>query len=442
MPNEPAPTARASRELAVLGAWAFLGALSTLRAARGGATPLDHAAEPRAALWVAFELALVWAAYFVGARAVEVRTREELASLLMEGSHLRVFLRHGTLALAPLALLLSSHALVVVPTAAILLGLWHALFWRTVVRVGLDARWSRARRGIALALAVPLVLPPLVLASWGVFSSLLQSGLSRLVHLQPPVREHERALVIEAPDGLRLDATLTELASAHEATGVLLVHGFADGPSQLAPFAARLEEQGLPSLRVTLRAHGTSSGTLVTFTHRERMDVIAGAHELLRARGVRRDCFAAIGVSMGGATLLAASDTLVELGLGALVVLAPPSDFSAIVSRALPPIEPFRWLASSEIDVVSRALGAPSPLSTVPRRALASAPELPVLVFHSRVDHTVPYVQSEALRETHAPTTLVTIADVSHGRTPEEVLAHHFDRVLEAVHAACPTSPR
>lgn len=424
---QASPTPPASLELASVFGTAGASALAWAAAAALGPVPFPAPEEPRVAMVIAAQASITWLG-LVAPRAIASPDARPRA----------IGWRFAWLAL-PLACLLAPRAALVVDgCAGWLVTCWHWLIGRAVLAVLRDRVRSRAVRGGAVLLVVTVLLPSMMGATWAIVSSLLRGGVSRIVHAgaRPDPGEHELRVRVE--DGVSLGATLRLPDGPGPATGVLLVHGYADGRRRLAPWARVLSSHGLASLRVTLRAHGDSDGTLVSFADRERHDVTAAARALLAQEGVRDDCFVALGNSMGGGALIAAAPELASVGARALIAFAPPTDYRALVGGSLPP-PPLRTLASATLAGISHALGAPSPLELVPGDALDRAPSLPVLVFHSPSDRTVGYAQSRALAERHPRVRLVELAPVSHGATPEEVATHHLDTMLEAIREACPS---
>jgi dienelactone hydrolase len=424
--HEP-PAPSASLELASLFATALASALVWAAAAALGPEPFPAPQEPRVALVIAAQAALTWLG-LVAPRAL-VRPDARIAAIGW---------RFGWLVLPSACLLAPRTALAVDACAGWMVTAWHFLIGRTVLALVRERARSRAARVGATLLVATMLVPSMMGVTWAIVSSLLRGGVSRIVHAGVRPDRGERELRVQVEDGVALGATLRVPEATAPATGVLLVHGYADGRRRLAPWARVLGSHGLASLRVTLRAHGDSGGTLVSFADRERHDVVAAARTLIASEGVRADCFVALGNSMGGGALIAAAPALDSLGAGGLVVFAPPSDYRALVGGSLPAAEPFHAISAATLAAISHALGTPSPLELVPRDALSSAPNLPILAFHSPSDRTVPYAQSLALREGHERVRLVTLASVSHGGTPEEVAARHLDEVLTFVAEACP----
>jgi alpha-beta hydrolase superfamily lysophospholipase len=424
----PPPRSSAARELASLAATALASVAAWALFASLGPVPFPAPQEPRVAVVIAAQASIAWLGLVAprASHAPDARARAHTIGW-----------RFVWLVL-PLACLIAPRtALVVDACAGWLVSTWHWLIGRTIVVTVRDATRAWWARGGAVLLVSVMLVPSMMGATWGIVSSLLRGGVSRIVHAGVRPDPGEREVRVHVEDGVELGATLRLPDASEPATGVLLVHGYADGRRRMAPWARLLAAHGFASLRVTLRAHGDSGGTIVSFADRERHDVVAAARALQAEDGVRAGCVVAIGNSMGGGALIAAAPELARAGTGAVIAFGPPTDYHTLIGNSLPPA-PIRTHAAARLAAISHALGAPSPLELVPREALADARALPVLVFHSPDDRTVPIAQSHALVEAHPEVHLVTLAPVSHGATPEEVAAHHLDTVLDALRAGCP----
>jgi alpha-beta hydrolase superfamily lysophospholipase len=284
---------------------------------------------------------------------------------------------------------------------------------RRIVRV--DA--SRAARGAALLLLFVLVPGPLFTLGWGLVSTVLAPAATRVFHLSPTRFDDEREVAFTSRDGLTIRGTFAQ--GRPGAPSILLVHGLADSRRRLVPWARELHAHGATVLRIDLRAHGTSDGVAVTFADREPDDVRAGI-DFLASQGVRGPLHL-LAVSMGGGAALVAMSRdglLVE----SAVLLAPASDFHALVDRHLPPFEPLHSLAVGTVLGVTHGLGHRAPLEIVPADTTDDWEGSPVLVVHSRSDRTVPFALSERLAERAPWVELVPIDGVSHVDTPEHTL--------------------
>lgn len=249
---------------------------------------------------------------------------------------------------------------------------------------------------------------------------------------------------IRSRDGLRLSARWlaaerddpTWTTDPHEA--ILLLHGWS---GSIAP---DLVEYG-PYLRRTagvlgldFRGHGGSDAAPSTLGLREVEDV-GGALDWLGDRGIDR--VALVGMSMGGATAIAA---VAILGDGTLpgadadpaapAHVAPPrrprivavvGDSVApelvvpIASRMRGPVS--RLVARRLLDATARALGA-DPRETEPRRVIALLEGVPVLLISGEADTTVPMADARRLAAAAPPGTVHWIVPGA-----EHVRAHEVD---------------
>ncbi len=214
----------------------------------------------------------------------------------------------------------------------------------------------------------------------------------RLAHLSPHVGADEATVSLLTADGYRIEGTFT--AGAAGAGGVVLVHGVADGRDRWLPWIERLRELRMHALRIDARAHGRSDGAVVTYGQREGADLLAALAWLRAREGVDRSRLFAVGTSMGGGTVLAASDRMPVAGA---VVLAPASSYPPLVERRtglLGPLAPFVLNGSAHLAV---AAGQRPMTRWRPRRHMSRT--LPVLVLHGTHDETIPIRLSRELSE-------------------------------------------
>jgi alpha-beta hydrolase superfamily lysophospholipase len=122
-----------------------------------------------------------------------------------------------------------------------------------------------------------------------------------------------RTAIGPPPAGLAAEAVRIPYGDGQQVSGwfmpghagegaVLLLHGVRGNRLQMLARARWLQREGIASLAVDLPAHGESSGERITFGRREAPGVDAALAWLrARAPGER---IAAVGVSLGGASLL------------------------------------------------------------------------------------------------------------------------------------------
>jgi pimeloyl-ACP methyl ester carboxylesterase len=129
-------------------------------------------------------------------------------------------------------------------------------------------------------------------------------------------------------EGLRLRAWLARGDEARAAA--VLVHGLGDSLESYVDSGAVLHRRGHGVLLLDLRAHGGSEGRYTTLGGREREDVRA-ALRALRERGLGRQGFVLLGVSMGAVAALRAAAE--EPDVRAVVAEAPYDDYRSSIAH-------------------------------------------------------------------------------------------------------------
>ncbi|MEP6691768.1 MAG: alpha/beta fold hydrolase [Gemmatimonadaceae bacterium] len=202
-----------------------------------------------------------------------------------------------------------------------------------------------------------------------------------------------RRVAIESASGSTLAAWMIEGSAGCGA--MLLLHGVGDNRLAMLPRARFLQRAGFAILMPDFQAHGESSGEHITFGDRERLDARAALAFLRRA--VPEERVGIIGVSMGGAALLAGRDTtradavVLEsvyptIGLAVehrfAVWLGPAGDLAPLLARVT------LGLAAPRVGV------DPSALRPIDRIASLSAP---MLILGGATDPYTPPSETRAL---------------------------------------------
>jgi len=176
---------------------------------------------------------------------------------------------------------------------------------RLLARVGLY--------GTALVVGLPLAA-----------SQVLLGTIRQPTHAPWPPWE-EIAVVSE---GLRLRAWLARGDETRVAA--VIVHGLGDSLESYVSSGAALHRRGHTVLLLDLRAHGGSEGRYTSLGGREREDVRA-ALAAVRARGLGRQGFVLLGVSMGAVAALRAAAE--EPDVRAVVAEAPYDDYRSMMAH-------------------------------------------------------------------------------------------------------------
>lgn len=382
---------------------ALLGAL--LPVALGsmlGVLPHDVPLEPRVAAVVAPASALVLLAAWMQR---PTRRGWHLLVLTVPLAHLAL---PTTRWLASLDAVLLTFTVLIVPLGAFLRHLLHPGPART--------------RIVGAALLFTFALGPSLLVAWSLGSALVEPAAYRLLRAGMTRPSGGEAITLLTRDGLTLRGTYW----AGRGPPVVLVHGLGDSRVGIAPWIEALRERGIAVLAYDQRAHGESDGVMVTYADREPEDLCIAVERLASLAACPPSEVLPVGVSMGGGAVLAALPALSELGVRRAALLAPASDYDALVRGLVATaLQPF---ATATLLRVAHALGAMSPMEMVPRTALGEAPEVEVLALHGTLDTMVPPRLTERMAREHPNLTVHWLEGDGHvlpadDATVDEVLA-------------------
>lgn len=195
----------------------------------------------------------------------------------------------------------------------------------------------------------------------------------------------------------------------HGSTGCLLIHGFTGSPNELADLGDFLRSQDLTVSMPTLPGHGTQPTDLFKVTWQDWFECVREGYTELR--GECDEVFVC-GLSMGGAlALLLASQEDVD----GVMVLSAPVDFprwQKLAARYLQRVLKYRHKSDGE-DV--RDASAKPKLRSYQVYPIYAVDQLfrlvdvardclphitqPILIMHSRKDHTVAFSNSGVIFE-------------------------------------------
>lgn len=191
-------------------------------------------------------------------------------------------------------------------------------------------------------------------------------------------------------------------------------HGYRSTP--MADFAGGSEmsfDMGHNLLLVDQRAHGRSQGRTITFGIKERMDLLYWVDYAVERFGREVEIFL-YGVSMGGATVLMASDLDLPENVKGIVADCPyasPLDIILHVGRSYPIPQ---WLMKPFVILGARVFGGFEVRETDAYRALKQA-KVPVLIIHGEADSFVPAQMSDLVQVNPDMVRRVTVPGADHG---------------------------
>ncbi len=223
--------------------------------------------------------------------------------------------------------------------------------------------------------------------------------------------EYEDVYINSPLDGTRLHARLKLTGDSSPIQ--IMCHGYRSNPFRdFSGGALEALDNGHSILVIDQRAHGKSDGRTITFGIRERQDLL-GWVKYVNDRFPERE-IVLVGISMGGATVVAASE------------YEMPSAVRCIVSDC-----PYSCVRD-ELTHTARKMGFPRAVYPLIRlagrlfggfdteegdfRKSAARTRLPIIILHGDADGMVPSYMSEQLRDA-APEKIrhLTFAGANHG---------------------------
>ena len=199
-------------------------------------------------------------------------------------------------------------------------------------------------------------------------------------------------VTIESGDGLTLSGRYY-----HVADGAPLdigFHGYRSSP--LTDFSGGTElsfAMGHNVLLVDQRAHGRSEGRTITFGIKERWDLLSWVEYALKRFG-RDTKILLYGVSMGGATVLMASELALPQNVKGIIADCPyssPMDVIAYVGQRNPIPN---WLIKPFVILGAKIFGG-FDVREVTARAAVQHTRVPILIIHGDADTYVPCHMSD-----------------------------------------------
>jgi len=197
------------------------------------------------------------------------------------------------------------------------------------------------------------------------------------------------------PDGTEIDVWVVQAAETTPARGtVLVLHGLCDSKVSYLELSRQLSAKGFDVVLTDLRAHGRSTGRVVTYGALEKQDQKAVLDKLLADKVVAEPLYV-FGTDLGASVgILYAA---IEPRVRGVVAIAASRDMNAMCRRFL---TRNAILLSDDAfaQVMAKAgqTGRLDPKEASAMRAVASL-RCPLLLIHGRLDAFVPFTDSEEL---------------------------------------------
>jgi pimeloyl-ACP methyl ester carboxylesterase len=247
----------------------------------------------------------------------------------------------------------------------------------------------------------------------------------------PPARPYEEFRFPAREDGVGLAAWFLPAEDSRRA--IVLVHG-RDASRRKAisgnfvKLAETLNDAGYAVLLFDLRGHGESEGgNRYTFGVKERRDVL-GAVDWLLERGFEPGKIGVLGISMGGASAVAAAAQ--EPAIGALVLESTLADLPAVIEEQFVNETGFPTWFIPGVLLMNRLLFGYDMNDVKPVEDLPRLAPRPVLIIHCLEDEVVNVTQARKLSAAvpEAPTWYVEACD--HAEIYRDHAAEYDARLL------------
>lgn len=217
---------------------------------------------------------------------------------------------------------------------------------------------------------------------------------------------------ITSRDGLKLSGRYYHVKD--DAPLDIGFHGYRSHP--FTDFSGGTElsvQMGHNVLLIDERAHGRSEGKTIGFGISERLDLLEWVNYAVDRFGEDVKILL-YGVSMGGATVLMASDLPLPENVRGIIADCPYSKPLDVIlhvgkQRSLPD-----WLIRPFAILGARIYGGFDLLETDAERAVQNT-KVPILIIHGEADHYVPCEMSELVSANPAMVERHTFPDAAHG---------------------------
>lgn len=175
-------------------------------------------------------------------------------------------------------------------------------------------------------------------------------------------------------------------------------HGYrGSGVRDFSAGNAVVRQIGHNSLVVDQRAHGLSQGDTMTFGVKERWDCVSWAEYALERFGPDVPVFLS-GVSMGGATVLMASELQLPENVAGIIADCPYSSPGAIIRKVCWDMRIPGWLIYPFIVIGALVFGGFCIWGSSSVKAVAHATK-PILLIHGSEDRYVPCTMSSRIAD-------------------------------------------
>jgi alpha-beta hydrolase superfamily lysophospholipase len=242
-----------------------------------------------------------------------------------------------------------------------------------------------------------------------------------------------QAVAFTSTDGLRLSGWwIPARGEVVSDRTVILCHGLASQKANQVVLARGFVPHGYNVLVFDFRAHGESGGQLTSYGDLERRDVLGAVRYLLAHRPDQSRFIYGVGISMGGAALIAAAadDSPEGRAIDAVAVYSTFDDLQRLADDVADGnfLFPVNHLVR-RIGLPMAGLHAGTDLWHFrPEELIALIWPRPVMVIHGQMDQTIPFARGQRLYlRALQPKRRLWLMDAGHN----DILA--IDAALDAV---------
>ncbi|AFY74480.1 X-Pro dipeptidyl-peptidase (S15 family) [Synechococcus sp. PCC 7502] len=188
--------------------------------------------------------------------------------------------------------------------------------------------------------------------------------------------------------------------NANNSKALILVHGMNSSRTKefggkFPEFAAAMVKRGFNVLLIDLRGHGKSADARFTFGLAEKNDVL-GAVNWLKNQGFKSKQIGILGVSMGGASAIAA--VVDESEIGALVVDCTFAEVYPLIQREWQSASGLPDLFLPSTMIFAHLFTGYDLTSSKPVEQIKRISARPVLIIHSAIETYIPVSNAYALK--------------------------------------------
>ena len=235
-----------------------------------------------------------------------------------------------------------------------------------------------------------------------------------LANIEKLLAEPFQSVTLRSRDGLRLHGRY--YAGHAGAPLFLFFHGYRSTAQRDGSGGYQLcRKNGWNVLMADQRCHGESEGRTITFGIRERYDCLNWVQEAVRRFGADTPIFL-VGVSMGAATVLMASDLDLPPQVKGIWADCGYSSPEAVLRHTASARHLPQGPSMALVRLGGRLFGGGLNVGECTAESCVKRARVPILLIHGEGDSVVPCAMAREMKDAcAAPVTLLTVPNAPHG---------------------------